>query len=145
MPLSLCYFLCTRWVGYVSWSWRSGLMYEMPYEAQQCASLSSPDHKNQEWPLCGLLVFFCCGRVAPTAGTQGVWSFLPWPAVCKSGLEGPQHCWLQSLLAHSYCNCPLNWVGTQCSWLLGSGAYSCDRPEANKADVSSLRSAAEWG
>src|SRR3712207_6431168 len=30
---------------------------------------------------------------------------------------GPQHCWLQSLSAHSYCNYPLNWVGTQCSWL----------------------------
>ena len=46
--------------------------------------------------------------------------------------------------SNSCCSFPVNSVGTQCSWLLGSGAYSCYRPQACKSLVSSLRNTAEW-
>ena len=79
-----------------------------------------------------LVVFLSC-----------VW--LLWILPFFVGCEETQHSWLQGLLARSCNTFPVNLVGPQHVWLLGSGAYSCCRPTACKASVSSLRIAAEWG
>ena len=68
-------------VGYFSWSWRSGLLLEMPYAAQQHTLLLLSKLHALGVPLRGLCRSFCCGKLT----LQGVWQawLSPSPVGCQ--------------------------------------------------------------